>query len=88
MSGPSPKVPRSYSVRLSPRAQRQLGELSPLLFAVVEVRLSRLAHRGAEDFDGTNRVVQAQLVGKTFRAVYEIDHDEAAVTVLNVENRR
>ncbi|MBX5482935.1 MAG: hypothetical protein IRZ16_14010 [Myxococcaceae bacterium] len=78
-----------YTVRLSPRAEAQIRELSPMVSAVVQARLQRLAMRTRSQRQGEGRrePVQGHLIGKTFRALYEVDHEERLVTVLDVAPR-
>lgn len=87
MAVPGTRTRSTYTVRLSARAARQLEELPPLVSTLVQARLNRLADRSALIGHGANPVVQGQLIGKAFRAVYEVDHAEARVTVLDVMAR-
>lgn len=79
----------TYDVRLSPRAESQLQELPAITSAVVKARISRLAARTREQTERTRPPdpVQGHLLGRTFRALYEVDHDEGTVTVLDVAPR-
>lgn len=87
MAGPDHKTRGTYTVSLSARAARQLEEFPPPVSTLVQARLHRLADRSALSGEGANPLVRGQLIGKAFRAVYEVDHAEARVTVLDVTAR-
>ena len=77
-----PDQTEPYLVRVAPRASDQLNGFSPLVAAVLNARLNRMATRARKPDD--QGVVQGHLVGRTFRALYEVDHEQGVVTVLDV----
>lgn len=80
-----------YAIHLSPRAEEQLQLFPPLVASVVKARLNRLASRGPfssrTEGAAVARSIQGHLIGRTFRALYEVDHEEGTVTVLDVAAR-
>jgi len=79
----------SYALAIFPRAQRELGALSPELYGRVRDALFALAHeprpRGALKLTG--RAGWRLRVGD-YRVLYDIDDAKQTVTVVHVGHRR
>jgi mRNA-degrading endonuclease RelE of RelBE toxin-antitoxin system len=78
--------PDAYRVQVAPLAASQLESLSPLISAVLNARLERLARRERQKEDQGK--VRGHLVARTFRALYEVDHAEGRVIVLEIDPQR